>query len=153
MKAFALLFGLAGLCDGASADDLSGHWKFRTQPASGACVLDGDMQIDRAGASSAYSCQFKVRTECAFATPQFQVVEESCSISRRGAEVVILSKVGKVTDAGPPAIRSFLMSPGEYLADDFTVRLDAKSGDLIGVVRDPVRRGPVRFWRKKEITS
>ncbi len=138
----------AAVADSRGAKDISGVWMFKTEvlPNKG-CVIAGEITFKQTSAG-VYECAFVSTEYCAVT---FQTVQQACTARQVGDDqILILSRVEKIVDAGPKAYRLALLDPETYSSDNFRVRL--KGGELIGTFFSR-REAGVRFWRKDGLVS
>jgi len=133
--------------------ELSGQWRFETAELEGkACRISGEMTIRPAAGEGRFTCEFVSRETCQREPANtFQVVRQICTASLDKGELTILSRVGKVLDAGPADVRSVLMNPASYRADNF--RLQPRSASEMTGEFFSINRARVRFWREEDLVS
>jgi hypothetical protein len=135
------------------ADALSGRWRFETaQLAEKGCRIEGEVTFRRASNGGGYVCEFVSRETCRRSPADtFQLVKQSCTARPEQDELVILSTVTSILDAGPPDLRAALMDIRSYRADNF--RLTQRSPSEMTGEFYSIHRATVRFWREEDLVS
>ena len=152
--AIGLVGSTAAVAETPAASSIAGAWKFRTAPLpSNACTISGDITLMKTATPNVWSCEFVSREDCGSGpAASFQRVAQTCQAIAIGKAVEITSRVKALLDAGPAERRDYLMTPGSYLADNFSVTLQPSGAEMTGRFHSQQAAG-VRFWRERDLTS
>jgi hypothetical protein len=132
--------------------DISGAWKFKTSvlPNKG-CIISGDIQFRKLAKSSDYSCKFVSVEDCDRpGGPTFTKVQQSCTATLAGNDIVITSTIDKIVDAGPAEFKASMFANQAYAPDHF--RVHPERGELRGFFHSS-RKADVRFWREADLVG
>ena len=131
----------------AFADDLSGVWRFTTEPTAFNCTISGEMTIKPSN-SLKHDCTFTAVQTCTERPPAEMHTEQSCVAIQIGKLVSIKSKLEKLTSVVPAT----MFDSVGYAPDDFSLTLNASGNEMLGRYSSH-RTSPAKFWRKRELVS
>lgn len=146
----AVAFGL--LAQGAQARtpepaSPAGNWGFLTQDMGYGCALSGDIAITKTG-DKTFRCTFKAVWACKLRLPKSVHTEQSCVATQSGDQVMITSKMEKVTNVQP--IEMMEQMKQQYAADHFSVKINARGDEMDGMFRS-YGSSPVKFRKHLEL--
>lgn len=139
------------------SDNLAGEWKLETGKFSSSslgtpdCHIEGDIEIVRTAIPGTYTCSFISEQICRRSETDepytYYKVEQSCSAQRIGDGIAIHSEVEEILEFHS------VFGGGQYLADNFVLRLTKSGLEMVGSQYDEVREIKARFWRDVDLTS
>lgn len=143
---------------GASAQgaktDIAGDWKLLTSTFDGGeCTMDGSISLKPSATPNAYTCGLMVETHCKQDGKVYEYwrVRQSCTATRKGADVRITTKIDKVESATFFGKEMTAAQKSNYVPDNFEVTISPSGAEMKGKLVDAVRILNSRFWRDVDL--
>jgi hypothetical protein len=137
----------------ASADPTppspAGEWSFVSGKMRGGCILAGHLDMTR-GRDGKLACIFTARWSCDLAAMKQVDTQQSCTAEQAGNDVVITSRIDKVTRADPPELIDYMRA--NYAADHFRVRINTAGDEMRGLFHS-YGQAQVVFRRRIELVG
>ncbi|SRR5690349_14421439 len=152
MRALPLVFVLAGAAEAQlkKAPSPEGEWSFKSSLMPDDCVLSGDMSVRKA--TTGFTCSFTASWACKTGNlPLITNTQQSCTATQTGSDIAITSKLGKVTGTKPAGMETLMVK--SYLADNFSVTINAAGDEMDGRSFDPANHARIKFRRKDQLIS
>jgi hypothetical protein len=149
---FLLALSLAGVAEAQlkAPPSPGGEWSFVSSNMPDECVLSGDMLVRKA--ASGFTCSFTASWACKTGNlPRLTKTQQSCTATQNGNDISITSKVGKVISTQPPGMEELMLK--SYLADNFSVTINAAGDEMDGRSFDPANQARIKFRRKDQLIS
>jgi len=126
-----------------------GAWEFATETLGAGCTLSGSIQFTRT-ADKAYNCRFTAVWACKQRAPKAVHTEQSCVATQTGENVVITSKIEKISKVDPVEMTQQMRE--HYAADHFSVKISRLGDRMDGLFRS-YGQAPVVFRKHQELIS
>lgn len=126
-----------------------GWWRFATEEMGAGCSLAGDVRFTRK-ADKSYTCKFTATWTCKQRVPRSVQTEQSCVATQTGENVVVTSKMEKITRVDPSSMTQQMQN--EYAADHFSVKINRAGDRMDGLFRS-YGQAPVVFRKQEDLIS
>lgn len=126
-----------------------GWWRFATEEMGAGCSLAGDIRFTRK-ADKSYTCKFTATWTCKQRVPRSVQTEQSCIATQTGENVVVTSKMEKITLVDPSSMTQQMQN--EYAADHFSVKINRAGDRMDGLFRS-YGQAPVVFRKQEDLIS
>jgi hypothetical protein len=127
----------------------AGAWQFATEKMGAGCSLSGNINFVRK-ADKSYTCKFNAIWACEQRAPRAVHTEQSCVATQTGENVIITSKMEKVSKVDPASMATLMQE--QYAADHFSVKINRLGDRMDGLFRS-YGQAPVVFRRQAELVS
>jgi hypothetical protein len=107
-----------------------GEWSFITGKMGNSCVLSGEMSVTRK-ADKTLVCRFTADWSCTSGMMKSVGTVQSCTAKQAGQDVVVTSKVEKITRSDPVELLDYMRA--NYAPDHFKVKLNTRGDEMRGL--------------------